>query len=146
MIFKSYVSSSVGCGDCVVCTSLATEQLDFLWDHVQSLQLLIARDGSKHRLCEANCMQAGIRLACGSATFRAKDSHSIERRPIDYVPTATLGSCCATYSFMMQAGHRYVLPYLRWCTNLTHSAHYTYRIPTSAGHDPPGVIPGPTVP
>jgi hypothetical protein len=24
------VSSSVGCGDCVVCTSLATEQLDFL--------------------------------------------------------------------------------------------------------------------
>eukprot|EP00953_Heterococcus_sp_UTEX-ZZ885_P030967 16312-Heterococcus_DN1.PRE.2 len=24
------ISSSVGCGDCVVCTSLATEQLDFL--------------------------------------------------------------------------------------------------------------------
>eukprot|EP00953_Heterococcus_sp_UTEX-ZZ885_P002571 1903-Heterococcus_DN1.PRE.2 len=27
-------------------------------------------------------------------TFRAKNSYSIERRPIDYVPTATLGSCC----------------------------------------------------
>jgi hypothetical protein len=26
--------------------------------------------------------------------FRAKNSYSIERRPIDYVPTATLGSCC----------------------------------------------------
>eukprot|EP00953_Heterococcus_sp_UTEX-ZZ885_P013558 7743-Heterococcus_DN1.PRE.1 len=27
-------------------------------------------------------------------TFRAKNSYFIERRPIDYVPTATLWSCC----------------------------------------------------
>jgi hypothetical protein len=30
----------------------------------------------------------------GPLAFRAKNSYSIERRPIDYVPTATLGSCC----------------------------------------------------
>eukprot|EP00953_Heterococcus_sp_UTEX-ZZ885_P032399 16932-Heterococcus_DN1.PRE.2 len=29
-----------------------------------------------------------------TAAFRTKNSYSIERRPIDYVPTATLGSCC----------------------------------------------------
>jgi hypothetical protein len=27
-------------------------------------------------------------------SFRAKNSYSIERRPIDYVPTAILWSCC----------------------------------------------------
>jgi hypothetical protein len=45
-----------------------------------------------HAWCTAinGNMQAGIRLAYGSAT----------------------------YSFVMQAGHRYVLPYLRWCRDL----------------------------
>jgi hypothetical protein len=62
-------------------------------------------------------MQAGIRLACGKAT----------------------------YSFVMQAGDRYVLPYLRWCRDLTYSAYYTYRVPASAGHDPPGVLPSPII-
>eukprot|EP00953_Heterococcus_sp_UTEX-ZZ885_P013511 7722-Heterococcus_DN1.PRE.1 len=45
----------------------------------------------------AGCLRSFIiaLLAPKSALlFRAKNSYSIERRPIDYVPTATLGSCC----------------------------------------------------
>jgi hypothetical protein len=37
---------------------------------------------------------SGLHYYWSVSMFRAKNSYSIEHRPIDYVPTATLGSCC----------------------------------------------------